>query len=71
MESFKLEKFLTKKNRKKNKIQKGIPCEDHLGNKYPSQSKRAEKYGLYESVVRRRLQNGWSLKDALTIPLKI
>ncbi len=43
---------------------------DHLGNSFASVKCMAEHYGLNEHIVRDRLHLGYSLKDALTIPVR-
>lgn len=44
------------------------PCEDHLGNKYPSMSAMAREYGLSLSGLKKRLASGKSLSEALSAP---
>lgn len=45
-------------------------CEDHLGNKFESIGLMCESYGISAETFQARLQRGWSLQDALTIPVK-
>lgn len=47
---------------------RGTPCADHAGNAYPSKKAMAEAYGQSPATVVDRLENGWSLEDALTVP---
>lgn len=39
---------------------------DHLGNEYSSYTKMLEHWGVYGSTFRYRMENGWSLEEALT-----
>lgn len=41
------------------------PCEDHKGNKYPSFAAMCRAYCKVPVTVKKHLNNGWSLKDAL------
>lgn len=41
-------------------------CQDHLGNMYPSYVKMCEHWGISYGLFMGRLQNGWSIEDALT-----
>lgn len=43
-------------------------CLDHLGNRYDSVSKMCAAYNIAKSCYKKRIINGWSIKDALTIP---
>lgn len=45
-----------------------IKCVDHLGNEYPSLSKMCKRYGIRVDTYTRRLERGFSVCDALTIP---
>ena len=45
-------------------------CEDHLGNNFESMGLMCESYGISVGTFQARLQRGWSLQDALTIPVK-
>ena len=45
-----------------------IKCEDHLGNKFKSKSEMYKYWDKNDTIVRHRLKNGWSLKDALEFP---
>lgn len=47
-----------------------IPCEDHLGNSYPSKRDMAAAYHITYSVYMDRIKYGWSVKDALTTPAR-
>lgn len=47
-----------------------VSIEDHLGNTYPSYSSMAKAYGLSFNALYHRLNNGWSIKDALTTPVR-
>lgn len=40
--------------------------EDHLGNKFSSYTKMLEHWGVFGSTFRYRMNNGWSLEEALT-----
>ena len=42
---------------------------DHLGNKYRSLSLMARTYGIKPITLRDRLERGWSVREALTIPV--
>lgn len=44
---------------------KGIESEDHKGNKYPNFTAMCKAYCKVPTTVRKHLNNGWSLKDAL------
>lgn len=48
----------------------GIRCADHLGRKYCSISEMCRAYGADRSVYQRRIDKGWSIKDALTLPYR-
>ena len=39
---------------------------DHLGNEFSSYTKMLEHWGVYGSTFRYRMENGWSLEEALT-----
>ena len=41
---------------------------DHLGNSYPSISVMCKHYGISIAAYTYRINNGWSKKNALTIP---
>ena len=43
---------------------------DHLGNTFKGLGAMAEHYGLSLSTLTRRLEQDWSLEDALTMPVK-
>ena len=43
-------------------------CRDHKGNIYSSEKKRALAYGMTPTTVKRRLDKGWTLQDALETP---
>ena len=40
--------------------------EDHLGVKFSSRAKMFEAYGVNSATFYRRMENGWSLEEALT-----
>lgn len=42
---------------------------DHLGNKYRSLSLMARTYGIKPITLRDRLERGWSVREALTVPV--
>lgn len=46
-------------------------CQDHLGNEYPSYVKMCEHWGIRYGLFMGRIQNGWSIKDALTREVEI
>lgn len=47
-----------------------VSIEDHLGNIYPSYSSMARAYNLTFNALYSRLNSGWSIKDALTTPVR-
>lgn len=47
-----------------------MPCKDHLGNSYPSRRAMARAWEISEGTLSARLKAGWSLKKALTAPLR-
>lgn len=47
-----------------------VSIEDHLGNTYPSYSSMAKAYGISFNALYHRLNSGWSVKDALTTPVR-
>ncbi len=47
---------------------KGTLSRDHEGNLYPSLSAMARRWNTAPNLVWRRLEAGWSVKDALTQP---
>lgn len=47
-----------------------VSIEDHLGNIYPSYSSMARAYGLSFNALYHRLNSGWSVRDALTTPVR-
>lgn len=49
---------------------RGKPCVDHLGNTFESKSDMAQFYNISYATYKGRIRKGWSLKDALTIPVK-
>lgn len=49
---------------------RGMPCKDHLGNDYISKSAMTAAYHISNNIFHSRIKNGWSLKDALTVPVK-
>ena len=44
-------------------------CTDFSGNVYESMTAMAHRYGLSHVTVNYRLKAGWTLKQALTMPL--
>lgn len=66
-----LEEALTLKSGEKTlRFRKGCTCQDHLGKTYKSEKERAKAYGKEPSTVKYRLDNGWTLRAALSIPSK-
>lgn len=49
---------------------KDKPCIDQYKNSYPSISAMCKYYGISASLFRMRLNNGWRLQDALTVPVR-
>ena len=49
---------------------KDKPCIDHDKNSYSSITAMCKYYGISASLFRMRLNNGWRLQDALTIPVR-
>ena len=49
---------------------KGQKSVDHLGNIYETKTDMCNHYRIDRSVFNKRIKNGWSLEDALTIPLR-
>ena len=49
---------------------KGIRCEDHCGNEFDSITQMTQYYGINPSAFKKRILAGWSLKNALTTPIK-
>lgn len=47
-----------------------IPGRDHLGKIYPSQSAMARAWGIPPNSFLTRLDAGWSIKKALTTPIR-
>lgn len=43
---------------------------DHLGNTYKAQKEMCDFHGVSYDVYLKRLENGWSLEDSLTKPIK-
>ena len=52
------------------KIRPNYEISDYLGNKYPCLTAMAKDYNIKPSILRYRLSAGWSLKDALTLPVR-
>lgn len=48
----------------------GKKCKDHLGNEYCSKRVMTATYHIAYGIYMCRMRSGWSLKDALTIPVK-
>lgn len=44
------------------------PCKDHLGNTYKSKAAMCKAYGIEKSVFFGRINLGWTLEKALTMP---
>jgi len=44
-------------------------CIDYMGKEYDSLTALAKEYGLSRACLRGRLNSGWSIQDALTIPV--
>ena len=61
-----LEEALT---RVPSKITTNIPCKDHLGNQYLSQTEMARAYGLTKGQFIARKRSGWSIEKILTTPV--
>ena len=51
-------------------INYNIPCQDHLGNHYNSQTEMARAYGLTIKVFAGRKRLGWDIEKILTTPIK-
>ncbi|MCR5480130.1 MAG: hypothetical protein K6F27_09785 [Ruminococcus sp.] len=45
-----------------------VPRKDHKGNTFATSTDLAESYGLNRRTVYKRLQNGWTLQEALETP---
>lgn len=45
-----------------------VPCEDHLGNAYPSKAAMLRAYGLHDTTFDYRIGSGMTLEEALTTP---
>ena len=48
----------------------GKKCKDHLGNEFKTRKAMTQHYNVPFNVFSTRLYNGWSLKDALTTPVR-
>ena len=48
----------------------GKKCKDHLGNEFKTRKEMTQHYNVPFNVFSNRLYNGWSLKDALTTPVR-
>ena len=55
--------------RKECKAKDKIPFEDHLGKVFESLTDAANHYGMCSQTVKYRLSKGWSVEEALTIPV--
>lgn len=55
---------------KRIKVEK-TPHTDHLGNTYESLNEMCRAYGITRWMYQSRIENGWSVKDALTKPISI
>lgn len=45
-----------------------IPCEDHLGNKFPNKKAMCSYWGITWYLFRDRVNSGWTWEEALTLP---
>ena len=63
-----LEDALTKPVRENNKDENII--KDHLGNEYASKVEMCKAYDITPVNFNHRISYGWSLEDALTVPVK-
>ena len=61
-----LEEALTNPTMKKGRHT--VPCKDHLGNEYPSKIVMCDVYGISLMTLFRRIREGHTLEDALTLP---
>lgn len=50
-------------------ITTNIPCQDHVGNQYISQTEMARAYGLTKEQFIGRRRSGWNLERILTTPV--
>lgn len=48
----------------------GKQCEDHLGNKYIQTKQMCDHYGIQLQTYMKRIQRGYSVKDALETPVR-
>ncbi len=48
----------------------GIRCTDHNGQTYKSRTKMCEHYGVDRKLFEYRINNGYTLEEALTLPPK-
>jgi len=62
-----LKKILTEPMRP---VTQGRPCEDHLGQKFKTQSAMCDHWGISQETFGMRIKAGWSLKRALVLPVK-
>lgn len=46
-------------------------CKDHFGNVYHSIKDMCDFYQIKSSTYHDRIRNGWSIKDALTVPIDV
>lgn len=46
------------------------PCKDHLGNTFDTMKEMCEYHNISKGAFEQRIKKNWTLKDALTIPLK-
>lgn len=44
-----------------------LPCKDHMGYEYSSCAEMAKAWDMDEKLLRRRLSDGWSVREALTL----
>lgn len=49
---------------------KSVEIKDHLGNRFKSLKSMLDYYNITRNAYLRRVSNGWSLKEILTIPVK-
>jgi len=68
-QGWKLEDALTKPIKAGSRIGK-VKCEDHLKNRYSSLENMCKAYGIAREAFMSRINNGWSLEDALTTPIR-
>lgn len=52
-------------------VTNGNACTDHLGNEYPSRNALCRAYNINVTTFKRRISDGLSLEEALTIPVGV